>query len=50
MDWIVNNIQLVWNLTCVLKIKKKTCNLMVRFSKYVAMLIFLVRVVVLDYS
>ena len=29
---------------------KKTYNLMVRFSKYVAMLIFLVRVVVLDYS
>ena len=29
---------------------KKTYNLMVRFSKYVTMLIFLVRVVVLDYS
>ena len=32
MDQIVNNIQFVWNLTCMLK-HEKICNLTVRFSK-----------------
>ena len=49
MDQIVNNIHLVWNLTCVLK-KKKNMHSMVTFSKYVVLLIFLVKVVVLDYN
>ena len=39
MDWIVNNIQLAW-----------TCNSTVRFSKYVAILICLVRFVALGYN
>ena len=46
MDWIVNNKGLAWNLTCVLRIER-TCNSTVRFSKYVTMLICLVRIVVL---
>ena len=36
----------------VMRVKniKKTCNSMIRFSKYVTMLIFLVRVVGLGYN
>ena len=33
MDWIVNNNQLTWKLVWMLR-TYKTCNLMVRFSKY----------------
>ena len=43
MDQIINNIWLTWNLTCVLR----TYNSMIRFSKYVAMLICLMKVAVL---
>ena len=36
MDQIINNIQLVWKLACMLiKNVYTTCNLTVRFSKYV---------------
>ena len=33
MDWIVNNIQLIWKLARMLK-TYKTCNSTVGFSKY----------------
>ena len=43
MDQIINNIWLTWNLTCVLR----TYNSIVIFSKYVAILICLVKIAVL---
>ena len=49
MDRIVNNIRLTLNLTCVLRTKIIYYST-VRFTKYVAMLICLVRVVVLCYN
>ena len=48
MDQIVNNIKFVWNLTCMLK-HEKICNLTVRFSKNVIILVFLVGVIILKY-
>ena len=33
MDRMVNNIQLIWKLAWILR-TYKTCNIMVRFSKY----------------
>ena len=33
MDWIVNNIQLIWKLAWMLS-TYRTCNSIVRFSKY----------------
>ena len=48
MDHIINNIQLSQNLTCVKNIKNILS--MVRFSKYVVMLIFLMEVVTLGYN
>ena len=33
MDWIVNNIQLIWKLAWILR-TYRTCNSMVEFSKY----------------
>ena len=51
MDRIVNNIQLVQKLTCMLRTKKKKkYNQTVWFSKYVVMLIFVVKVITLDYN
>ena len=49
MNQIINNIRLTWNLTCVLR-TKRTCNSIIRFSKYVTMLICLVKVLVLGYN
>ena len=49
LDHIVNNIQLTINLTWVLKVLK-TCNSMVRFSKYVVIFILLTKVVILGYN
>ena len=49
IDHIVNNIQLIQNLTYVLKVKKK-CNLTIRFSKYLVMFILLSKVVTLNYN
>ena len=49
MDRIVNNIQLTCNLTCVLK-TQRPYNSIIIFSKYVGILIFLVRVTVLSYN
>ena len=46
---MVNIIQLALNLVCILR-TKRTCKLTVRFSKYIAMLICLVRVVALSYN
>ena len=43
MDHIVNNIQLSQNLTYILK-AQRTYNLMVRFSKYVVILMILSKV------
>ena len=37
------------NLRCVLR-AQKTCNSMVRFLKYVVMLIFLKEILILDYN
>ena len=48
MDHIINNIQLSQNLMCVKNIKNILS--MVRFSKYVVMLIFLMEVVALGYN
>ena len=48
MHHIVNNIQLSQNLMCVKNIKNILS--MVRFSKYVVMLIFLMEVVALGYN
>ena len=48
MDHIINNIQLSQNLTCVKNIKNILS--MVRFSKYVVKLIFLMEVVALVYN
>ena len=49
IDHIVNNTLLAQNLTCVLRVQR-TCNLTVRFSKYVKMLIILSNVVALGYD
>ena len=48
MDHIINNIQLSQNLMCVKNIKNILS--MVRFLKYVVMLIFLMEVVTLGYN
>ena len=48
MDHITNNIQLSQNLMCVKNIKNILS--MVRFSKYMVMLIFLMEVVALGYN
>ena len=48
MDHIINNIQLSQNLMCVKNIKNILS--MVRFSKYMVMLIFLMEVVALGYN
>ena len=49
IDYIVNNIQLIQNLTCVLRAQRKY-NLTVRFSKYVVMFILLSKVITRDKS
>ena len=46
MNIILNNIRLAWNLTYILR----TCNLTIRFLKYIAMLICLVKVETLGYN
>ena len=43
MDYIVNNIQLSQNLTYILK-AQRTYNLIVRFSKYVVILMILSKI------
>ena len=49
IDHIVNNIWLMQNLICVLKVWR-TYKLMVRFLKYVMMLILLSNVVTIGYK
>ena len=49
INHIVNNIRLTQNLTCILR-TCWTCNLMVRFSKYVVTFILLSKVVTLSYN
>ena len=49
MDWIINNILLKWNLTRVLRIYRKYYSTD-RFSKYIVILIFLLRVIALGYN
>ena len=49
INHIVNSIRLTQNLTCVLR-AYRTCNLMVRFSKYAVMFILLSKVVAFGYN
>ena len=49
MNWIVNDIQFIRNLTCVLW-TPRICNLYVRFSKYVTTSMFLVGIVANGYK
>ena len=49
INYIVNNIQLTQNLTCVLR-AERTCNPMIKSSKYVAILMILSKVVTLGYN
>ena len=49
VDHIINNIWLTQNLTCILR-AQRTCNSMVRFSKYVVIFILLSKVVTLGYN
>ena len=49
MDHIVNNIILIQNLTCMLKVYK-ICTPTVKFSKYVVILKFSNEVIYLNYN
>ena len=49
VDYIINNIQLIQNLICILK-AYSTCNPIVKILKYVVMLIILSKVVTIGYN